>query len=355
MVPSEQRIIESSQATRTTILQSGRTEGFSSSLSEEAPGWSKTVFIVGSPRSGTTWFQLLIAQHPGVATSHETQLFNAYLAPLEDRWKYEKESAATGIRRTGLSRVLSQQDFNSLCKSFAEQIFRIIRSNNPTAEVILEKSPDHALYADLIIKLFPDAYFLHVIRDPRSVANSYRHAASTWWKGPPTGAIRSTQIWRHRVEAGRRIRLMTPRYREVRYEALLEDGPVQLEGVYRWLGLPADRNFCQRAIAACAIENLKGASSDVVCPWPLHEERPGFFRKGEADSWRREMSQRDIRIVEYLAADLMQELGYALSIKRLYGRPLRLHIFWLIEALRKAMMRLARGVRRLLHKLLWRL
>ena len=37
------------------------------------------LFIVGSPRSGTTWLQLLLAGHPEVATRGETHLFEHFV------------------------------------------------------------------------------------------------------------------------------------------------------------------------------------------------------------------------------------------------------------------------------------
>src|SRR5215469_4920410 len=40
----------------------------------------KYVLIVGCPRSGTSWLQRLLSQHPQVATTQETHLFSEYLA-----------------------------------------------------------------------------------------------------------------------------------------------------------------------------------------------------------------------------------------------------------------------------------
>lgn len=42
----------------------------------------KHVFVVGSPRSGTTLVQLLLAQHLEIATVQETHLFKRYVAGL---------------------------------------------------------------------------------------------------------------------------------------------------------------------------------------------------------------------------------------------------------------------------------
>jgi hypothetical protein len=39
------------------------------------------VFLVGCPRSGTTWVQRLLACHPGIATGQESNLFEMYIGP----------------------------------------------------------------------------------------------------------------------------------------------------------------------------------------------------------------------------------------------------------------------------------
>jgi hypothetical protein len=62
------------------------------------------VFVVGSPRSGTTWLQLLLAQHPAVATHQETHLFHNYLGPLERAYRGGRDTAQ--LRDVGIHNVV---------------------------------------------------------------------------------------------------------------------------------------------------------------------------------------------------------------------------------------------------------
>ena len=41
------------------------------------------------------------------------------------------------------------------------------------------------------------------------------------------------------------------------------------------------------------------------------KEPKGFFRKGQADAWKEDLSRREVAVVEAVAAPLMEELGYA--------------------------------------------
>lgn len=267
------------------------------------------LFVVGSPRSGTTWLQLLLAQHEEVATGKETQLFTHYVKRLSDRWQEELREAEVATTN-GLTRVLSPEEFQDAIRAFCDQVFSKLRENRPDARFVLEKSPEHSLHAQEILNAYPSSWFLHIIRDPRAVSNSFRHAAVKWWTWAPSGPIETTRRWRSNVLAGEAISTLTPRYKEVRYEDLVERGDQTLLEIFEWMGLDADLAFCRAALAACEIEKLKEGSRGAPQPWKTGEEPEGFFRSGEKDSWRAEMAPRAIAIVEYEARDLIRELGY---------------------------------------------
>lgn len=287
-------------------------------------GELKRVFVVGCPRSGTTWAQLLLAQHPEVATSQETHLFSRYLRPLERLWMDEKEAPAS-LRRVGLRNIFSEAEFYGLCRVFAVRVFEKIAASRPGARVAVEKTPAHVRCGDLILKVFPASYFIHIIRDPRSVVCSLRSSARSWGsRWAPKGLVEASERWRSDVATGRQIAKVTGRYQEVFYEALLDEGPAQLGKILSWLNLPADRSFCEKAVAACAIENLRKASPEVASPWSLRDEPSGFFGTGTSQGWQEELSPGDLGIVEYIAGGLMEQLGYRLASKNPRRKPLRL-------------------------------
>jgi hypothetical protein len=312
-------------------------------------------FIVGAPRSGTTWLQLLLYQHPGITTCQETQLFSQYLCHLDRRFRDERTCLNTGIRRTGLSRVLSDREFTDICRQFADQVWDRARRTKPEATVVLEKSPDHVFHAALITRLFPEASFIHVIRDPRAVASSFRHAVDAWWKGPSGGSVRAVRYWKRSVEAGRAIAEVTSRYTEVRFEDLLNDGAAELQKLFTWLDLAADQDYCERLVSRCSIENLRRAAPDVECPWSLDEESEGFFRRGDADAWCVEMGKQEVRVVEHIAADLMRELGYQRRTRAAASMPLRLSFYTLLERGGASVARLAGAIERRAERVLTRL
>jgi len=287
------------------------------------------VFIIGCPRSGTTWLQLLLAQHPSVATARETYVFNRYLAGLERGWEFDSAGGAAAREPVGLVPILAEDEFWSWAQRLPDLVFERLRDGRPDVTTIVEKTPAHTLDWPLILRLYPDAVFLHMIRDPRSVVSSLVRASRTWatnWASQ--SPVDEARRWKQFVTEGRRIATSTDRYLEVRYEDLLEDTSGTLGGVFEWLQLSHDASLCETAAEACRIDRLRSRESEEVIPWD-HPEPDGFFGKGRSDSWREDLTKGQLETVEFLAADLMAELGYERVTDR-DSRPLRL---WLREGL----------------------
>jgi hypothetical protein len=256
----------------------------------------KLVFLVGSPRSGTTWLQLLLARSPAIATVPETQLFSQYMRSMVEQWNDDR---VTG-RPIGLTKLLGDEEFRGLLRSTSAFVFAKIAQSKSSATVVLEKTPQHVGYWREILDLWPEAHFIHIIRDPRSVVASLRAASRSWasdWAS--AGAWRNCERWIVDVSSGRQIGSATLNYQEVTYEELSVGGPDVVMRLLAGLGIPSSLDECKRYIDECNIENLK------LLPAP-----EGFFRLGRTDSWQVELSAWEIALVEHVAGPLMSELGF---------------------------------------------
>ena len=296
-------------------------------MSETSSGTiPRLVFIVGCPRSGTTWLQLLLTQHPRVATARETYVFNRYVAKLDESWQFDREGGSAKREPVGLVPLLSEEEFWAWARELPEIVFSSIRDGDTSVTTIVEKTPVHTLDWPLILRLYPNATFLHLIRDPRSVVSSLIHASRTWaqhWAS--ASAVDEARRWKRFVTEGRRIATRTERYHEIRYETLLEDTPGELGIVFERIGLEYDERLCEAAAEACRIERLRSREADDdTVPWNKREPR-GFYHKGRSDSWRDDLTNSQLKTVEYIAHDLMAELGYE-RVTSGAGRPIRLRL-----------------------------
>lgn len=311
----------------------------------------KHVFIVGCPRSGSTWTTFLLAQHPQVATFQHAKVFD-YLVRMRQWYRLkagysfivepqEEGAGRSSEKNLRLAELLSESDLNALLGGVASGILEHVARVRPGVSVVVDKTPENGHLGDFILDVLPQAWFLHIVRDPRSVYSSHRSASTSWarWEFP-TRPVDGARFWRDDVLAARALRDKTPRYLEVRYEDLKQRGAAELERILDWLGLERETGFSERAIAASTKDKVRGTK----------ELPQGFVRKVPPGGWRDELSRRDVRILEYLAGDLMEELGYPRSLPVPRSRPAAV---WMHEVPAAGLAWLDRRLHRLTQLMHW--
>ena len=291
---------------------------------------TRIVFIIGHPRSGTTWLMWLLAQHPAVASCNHAGFFHA-LEPLQTWWKAGTKFGKTihvltradpsqveaDYQRVKLNHLLERGEFAALLAPAARSVFTRIAAAKPGASVAVEQTPENMLFVDLIRQMLPGAYFLHIIRDPRAVAASMRKAVRLWASPDqfPYHPAQITESWLDYMQRGEALEQEAQHYRSVRYEDLRSGDSTHLHGIFEWLGLDSSPEMCSRYMEASTIERMR--AEERLMP-------KGFFQRGQAKGWRSDLKRRDIEVIEYLAAGWMARLGYEASIPQTGGRPHRL-------------------------------
>ncbi len=111
------------------------------------------LFIVGSPRSGTTILGDLLKTHPDLAHFHEPYfIWDHHLGHMDDD------------RRT-------QKDVTPEIENFVRREFEIFLDKSGR-KILVEKSPRNSLKIPYINKIFPEAKWVHLLRDGRDVTLS---------------------------------------------------------------------------------------------------------------------------------------------------------------------------------------
>lgn len=272
------------------------------------------VFIVGAPRSGTTWLQLLLSQSDRISTAQETHLFSEYLKSFSASWKAHSSDS----RAIGLQNIYTWTEFLELKKKITEDVFTRILNKKESADIVLEKTPDHVFYWREILELYPDAYFIHLIRDPRAVVASMR-ATGAQWRNPwaVAGIADLSRAWTSAISEGRKVSDATPHARAIHYEEIVRNGPELLNDLWSWLGAPETLEVAQRAIMTCSFDHLVGGEgAPKFQPWDVGKEPKAMWRKGISGSWKVELSTGDVAIIESICGSLMEDFGYQISTNR---------------------------------------
>jgi hypothetical protein len=277
------------------------------------------IFIVGCPRSGTTWVQRLLAAHPNVRTGQESDLFDLYIGPQLRTWRRELHADSSGRGGVGLACYLDDAEFTRTLRGYAIDLLKKMLGDLEPHQLFVEKTPSHALYIPEIAELFPGARFIHVLRDARDTVASLLGASRSWGAGwAPRRARAAARMWVEHVKAARHAHVAPGKLCEVRYEDLHISGPAVLGDVTRWLGLEWSAADIERAIQANRPDVAKAGGGTPIPLGgafggrfgPVVREPSGFVRKAEVGSWRSELTALDRLQVWREARSLMAEVGY---------------------------------------------
>ena len=262
------------------------------------------IFIVGCPRSGTTWLQRLLASHPKVQSGEESHVFSMYVGPQLRVWKSQRSSHLLEGQRhlVGPPAYLRDREFVSILRDYACRLLSPVLEKLDPDELFVEKTPSHALFMSEIRELLPEARFIHLVRDPRDVVASLLAAAKTWgadWA--PKSATAAAEMWVEHIhavqEAARSLSKDT--FHEVNYEKLSRFPEETLKNISKFL----DLNWNDEGIRAAIEANRAESMRDRGTPIPVYGEiamdtgsisqlPPDFIRRARPGEWRKDLSLR---------------------------------------------------------------
>jgi Sulfotransferase family len=237
--------------------------------------------------------QSILASAPEAFTVAETHVFSGYIAAMRDLERSHR--ARAGGRLVGLPATLDGDQCESMFSAVARLMMEGLYADAPQGDeaVWIEKTPLHVHHGREILDAYPDAFFIHVYRDPRAVFASMKAARE--WAGAwlPRTALAAADRWHRDVDAGLRLADLTSNCLQVSYEDLQERRTES-----------ADRLADSLGIRLSGQETTDPEWSD---------EPAGFRRTGATDAWRNELTKLEVATVERHCGDLMSGLGYAPS------------------------------------------
>jgi hypothetical protein len=266
------------------------------------PDGHNILFIVGSPRSGTTWLQRLLATHPQIKTGQESRLFQ-YVGTQFRCWQTDLESASTSRGGTGLACYFSEEEFIAIQKKYLAMLLAPMVRELSSGQIFLEKTPAHALFVPEIARLLPSAKVIHLVRDPREVAASMIAASSGWgglW-APRRGGPAIRQWWQHVCGAEQAGELLPPgQFLRVHYEDLHRETGKTLKEIAQFLRITWSASDVAEAIKNNTVEELRrGAGTPIPVRGEVAKsgaqavkEPEGFIRRAQSGSWRQDLSWR---------------------------------------------------------------
>jgi hypothetical protein len=278
-------------------------------------------FVVGKERSGTTLLQVMLNTHSTITAPPESRFLmllhsrygkvKTWTEPLitnfcndlyreklfENFWKVKKD-----VLR---SYCLAAKDFLTyplICKI-------VFYLENPEKQVTLffDKNPIYYYFLLELNDIFPEAKYIHIVRDYRANIVSHRHVFTI--KQSADISFRWMKV-NQLIEKAKS--LYPKRFFTLKYESLVGDTATSLKEVCQFLGVPFDEKM--------AAEHTSGIYSS------FNSNVKEGFRKihgnvfkpvtsSYVDEWRKTLTPEDISTAESVAGEYAEKIyGYKMTM-----------------------------------------
>lgn len=295
-------------------------------------------FIFGHARSGTTLLTRLVRVHPQVHCNYQAHFFTR--APLLEALVADEEVGQWLARRSNRwnqGRDLSPLVLRAVSDFILERDARLAGKGGPGC-IVGDKSPNSLLDGEavrLLIKVYPDARLVFIVRDGRDAAVSHRFQAfidrpqhltsedlrirQDFVRDPQPflcgqrsiftekGLRQAAKGWAHNVEDtdSTARQLLGSHYYTLRYEDLLAHPWEEMSRLWAFLGADISTAGLREALEAELQQNpdadwQQQKASDIATA----------LTKGQRGTWRDLFTPRDRQIFKEIAGETLIAWGY---------------------------------------------
>lgn len=281
------------------------------------------VFIIGRPRSGTTMLRSMFDAHPNIQIPQESALIrNLYSLygkvskwdeskilklyreilkqPLFDLWLVDKQRL-----KDNLLAIPVNSDFQYVCRVIYSSTYSFF--DKKEIKILADKNPPYTLCIPLLLKIFPDARFIYIVRD-------YRDNVLSMKKVDFERPWLSSLAYRWRYYNKRFLKAYAKdksRFLITRYEDLVTDPEKHLKAICNFLNI----EYYEKMIHYNSVkeEALKVYPLELINRYQKSLFEP--VSPSKVGLWKRQMSKKEIRKCDLIVGQYSEIMGYERSYK----------------------------------------
>ncbi|MCC7332282.1 MAG: sulfotransferase [Flavobacteriales bacterium] len=288
-------------------------------------------FIVGYPRSGTTLLQQILDSNPEVIIPLEARFITLLKVKYFKKKKWEEKDLLEFIddlylvdkqftlywkveKQILTSQILSipneKISFTLLCKlvylnykgPYKKDVIKFIGDKNPLNSILIHE----------LIEMFPDTKFIHLIRDYRANILSKKK----WFIRSNIFELSITWL-KYNIIIEENSKKYPNNFLLLKYENLVENPEKYVKEVTDFLGIEFSKkmldthNVLNQSIKSNTDEFLE----EKKLTESLHYNLLNPINTSRVESWKNELSEREIRIADYVAGNYATKHGYVPKFK----------------------------------------
>ncbi len=260
---------------------------------------------MGCDRSGTTFFGSLLGAHSQCIVTPESQ-FKVDVYSKEENISFNPKETFLKIQDSQRFKywntevTFSESEYSQI-KNYPDLILNIVKKYNiqkqqkTTAKIWIDHTPINIEHVDLLKSFYPNAKFLHIIRDGRGVAASYKNV--TWG---PKSMQDITHFWLKELAHGFAYETKYPEdVLSVQYEDLILETEMTVKKITDFIGIEYEKNMLD-------------ANGLIVPEFTKHQHKLVGQKadKSRIEAWKKVLSKREIELFEYKTKNMLNLLGY---------------------------------------------
>lgn len=285
------------------------------------------IFIGGSGRSGTTLVQKILLGHPEVSGGPELY----FTKPIFDLLNQMQEAHEGNCFHPSISKEDLKDRIVQLYNSI------LLPHDKGNTKYISEKTPSNVFIASTLLKVYPNAIFIHVFRDGRAVLNSHldvKKRAKKKGKNLTEISIKRTSInWNNSIRAGLEVKREFPnRVINISYENLIENPQKVLAGLFLKLKLSSYDKMLNPERIELSEKESKAHINNI---WYTEEMYNQGFDKAKLFKWKKKLSCFQKYWASSIMYDELKTMGYPVRAKYKVGKKI-FYLFYNIKDLIKS-------------------
>jgi sulfotransferase family protein len=280
-------------------------------------------FVVGRPRSGTTLLRMLFDAHPNINFPPECQfIINLYpkygnisnwtedlliqfYDDLVDEWFFDTWSMDNDALKSRLLEYVGNYSYGTICKL----IYSEYKSLYDKEELMLlgDKNPGYAIYTKTLLKIFPEAKFIQILRDYR---DNYVSIRNVDFELPVPSIV--GQKWKYFFKKFRKDSKIKPSsYFTINYEKFVKDPEIHFQEICDFIGI----SYTEKVF------NFREKKDEFLKHYPpgyIHNYHSSLLKKINTDKievWRKQLTKQQLKILDATVGKIAEQSGYKREYK----------------------------------------
>lgn len=269
------------------------------------------LFILSLPRSGSTVLQNILKEHSDIASISEPWLLLPLIYSKKSKGtltEYSHRNGHLGIDHTIENLTNKEETYFEGIKKMAMHIYSDLAKNDE--KFFLDKTPRYHLIWDDIIKVFDNAQFIILVRNPLDI---FASMIQTWGNG------RLKKLYSVKIDIDQGIRNISNAIKKlgnkahiVKYEDFIQNKESHTAEIFDFLNLNQEKidfnNFSK--LKGNLGDPKRNAYSDVITS-PSEKWKKVFntkYRKRLVTNWLNQFTDDDLMYFQYPKNDLLAQL-----------------------------------------------